>query len=274
MILHALSWAPSKLAAAPGADDPVIVLLHGLGDTADIWRPLMRHWRPPVRVVALDLPGHGRSSCLRADSYTVSDLASHVAQALYERDIVMPILIGHSLGARICIDLAKRLDTRTRDIVLIDMGIGGNDTIAAAISAHIDALSLGCATMDNLIDLVLTRLPFARREAVEVVVSAMATRSAGRWHVPLDPAIKLLLASPPGGDVLLRALAGILRPVSLIRGAFSAVLTQPVANRLAAAIQCQPVRTHVIQQAGHAIPIEQPEALAQAIEECLVAAIA
>jgi pimeloyl-ACP methyl ester carboxylesterase len=46
-----------------GSGDPVLLLLHGLGATGDVWdgwRPLLaRRW--PGRWLAPDLPGHGGS---------------------------------------------------------------------------------------------------------------------------------------------------------------------------------------------------------------------
>jgi pimeloyl-ACP methyl ester carboxylesterase len=79
-----------------GSGEPVLVLLHGLGATGDVWngwRPwLARRW--PGRWLAPDLPGHGGSRPL--SEYTFDNLAEAVA------GIVDPgahtVVLGHSLG--------------------------------------------------------------------------------------------------------------------------------------------------------------------------------
>jgi pimeloyl-ACP methyl ester carboxylesterase len=88
-----------------GRGEPLLVLLHGLGATGDVWdawRPLLaRQW--PGRWLAPDLPGHGGSPRLAA--YTFDGLAAAVA------DIVQPaariVVLGHSLGGVVGLALAS-----------------------------------------------------------------------------------------------------------------------------------------------------------------------
>ena len=88
-----------------GSDDgPLLVLLHGLGGTAELWRGvealLPDRW--PGGWLTLDLPGHGRSP--RAASYTFDAQAAQVAEALPDdRDLV---LLGHSMGGMVALALA------------------------------------------------------------------------------------------------------------------------------------------------------------------------
>src|SRR5215469_9104782 len=87
-----------------GSGEPLLVLLHGLGATGDVWggwRPLLaRRWAG--RWLAPDLPGHGGSPSLAA--YSFDSLAAEVA------GIVQPgapvVVLGHSLGGVVGLALA------------------------------------------------------------------------------------------------------------------------------------------------------------------------
>ena len=88
-----------------GSDDgPLLVLLHGLGGTAELWRGVeeLLPTRWPGGWLTADLPGHGRSP--RAASYTFDAQAALVAEALpADRDLV---LLGHSMGGMVALALA------------------------------------------------------------------------------------------------------------------------------------------------------------------------
>ena len=59
------------------ADAPLLLLGPSLGTSADtLWAPAARHLRAHLRVVAWDLPGHGRSPA--AEPFTIADLAAAV----------------------------------------------------------------------------------------------------------------------------------------------------------------------------------------------------
>ena len=86
-----------------GEGEPLLLLLHGLGATAEVWNgwvPLLADaW--PGRWVAPDLPGHGRSGKLPA--YTFEGLAAAVAP-LVEKN--RTVVFGHSLGGVVGLALA------------------------------------------------------------------------------------------------------------------------------------------------------------------------
>lgn len=84
-----------------GPDDgPLVVLLHGLGHTAEVWRGLIDLL--PGGWLAVDLPGHGRSPWV--GEYTFDRVAASVATALPTDRPVQ--LIGHSFGGAVALALA------------------------------------------------------------------------------------------------------------------------------------------------------------------------
>lgn len=84
----------------PGGD-PVLLLLHGLGATGEVWDGLLeRPW--PGEVLVPDLPGHGHSSGL--DKYTFESMAASIASVLPPGRPV--VVVGHSLGGVLALTLA------------------------------------------------------------------------------------------------------------------------------------------------------------------------
>lgn len=92
----ATSWGRVSYRLADG--DPAmtaIVLLHGWGRTADsAWWPVIQSTSRPV--VAIDLPGHGRSVLERR--FTLGFAAEGVLAVLDHAGVDRPILVGHSMG--------------------------------------------------------------------------------------------------------------------------------------------------------------------------------
>jgi pimeloyl-ACP methyl ester carboxylesterase len=88
-----------------GSGEPVLLLLHGLGATGDVWdgwRPLLAQ-RWPGRWLAPDLPGHGGSRPL--PEYTFDTLAAAVAGLATGGG--RTVVLGHSLGGVVGLVLAS-----------------------------------------------------------------------------------------------------------------------------------------------------------------------
>lgn len=100
-----------------GAGDPVL-LLHGLAGAAANWAELLPAAVDRYRVLAPDLPGHGRSGRLaaRADMTAFADVAAQ----LLERESAAPALVvGHSFGGLVALRLAHRRPDLVRGLLLV-----------------------------------------------------------------------------------------------------------------------------------------------------------
>lgn len=97
-----------------GDGDRTAVLVHGItADTNSWWRTAPELVRQGYRVVAVDLPGHGRSP--RSAAYDLDAMTDAVAEALPERP---DLAVGHSLGALLLAGALPRL--RPRRVVYVD----------------------------------------------------------------------------------------------------------------------------------------------------------
>jgi pimeloyl-ACP methyl ester carboxylesterase len=90
-----------------GAGDP-LVLLHGLGESHIGWRPVIQTLSDSYDVIAIDLPGFGRSPQLPGRvSPTAVNLAAAVEDTLDQLGVGRYHVAGYSLGARVAIQLAE-----------------------------------------------------------------------------------------------------------------------------------------------------------------------
>ena len=86
-----------------GTGEP-LVLLHGVGDTLAAWTPVREILARDHEVIAVDLPGFGRSRMLSGETPTPAALARAVAAFMGGQDFHVA---GNSLGGGIALELAK-----------------------------------------------------------------------------------------------------------------------------------------------------------------------
>jgi pimeloyl-ACP methyl ester carboxylesterase len=86
-----------------------LVLLHGLGGTWEVWKPVIPALEARHRVIALTLPGHyGGPDYQNDGDATVAGLADQVIAALRAQGIKQAHVAGNSLGGWLAIELARR----------------------------------------------------------------------------------------------------------------------------------------------------------------------
>lgn len=89
-----------------------VLLIHGNSANAEMFAPqLAGEFGACYRVVALDLPGHGRSSAA-ADperTYCLGGYACVVLEVMRRIELAQPVVVGWSLGGHIALEAAKRL---------------------------------------------------------------------------------------------------------------------------------------------------------------------
>ena len=103
---------------APDPEKETVLFIHGTGQDHSIWvlptRYFARHDR---NVLAVDLPGHGRSGGEALKS--VEAMADWVVQVLDATGLATTAVVGHSLGSLVAIAAAARHQQRIRVIALV-----------------------------------------------------------------------------------------------------------------------------------------------------------
>ena len=85
---------------------PAVILIHGLGLRSESWIEQIKILKKNYTIYSLDLPGHGQSKLLSQNKLTLKGFCSEITKFIKLLNIYKPILIGHSLGALITIEIA------------------------------------------------------------------------------------------------------------------------------------------------------------------------
>jgi pimeloyl-ACP methyl ester carboxylesterase len=231
-----------------GSGEPVLLLLHGLGATGDVWEgwlPLLaRRW--PGRWLAPDLPGHGGSPPL--SSYTFDTLAGAVA-GLVGAD-TPAVVLGHSLGGVVGLALAGGGFPVSVQAV-IGLGIKvhwtGEELDRARAMAHRSPAWF--ASRDEAAARYLRVSGLAGLlPAADPAVDAGLREHNGRWRLAMDPGA-FAVGAPDMAQLLARARA----PVTLARGEHDAMNTDEQLSRLG-------VPTVTLPGLGHNAHVQSPAA--------------
>jgi pimeloyl-ACP methyl ester carboxylesterase len=103
-------------------DAPVVLFVHGAGDDGGHAAPLANVLADTRRVVAPDVPGHGRSPAAEPEAYAPSRIVVLLAGLLDELAVEAAVLVGFSWGASVGCHLAARYPERVRSLVLLEGG--------------------------------------------------------------------------------------------------------------------------------------------------------
>jgi pimeloyl-ACP methyl ester carboxylesterase len=257
----------------PLAGSVATILLHGAAGSWTTWTPLLRTAQrtgsPLTGVVAIDLPGWGESAppVRSLDAAAMADLVGDVARALgYERWVV----VGHSLGGFLALEIAARHPDRTDGVLLVSAsGAGVVDAIRRPLRGGL-ALP-GFAGM-LLIMRVLAAFGSAGRAFVRLLgavrllrlISAPLFAAPARVHPSVIAAIAHEVQPQAFADAARAAASGdierwrrITCPVRSIAGENDVFVAD--ADAAGFADRIPDFVHHTVADAGHFAAVEQPQ---------------
>jgi pimeloyl-ACP methyl ester carboxylesterase len=104
---------------SPKRPKATYVLLHGIGNTLHSWDEVVKAMPRDVRIIGIDLLGFGASPKPQWAIYNAKTQARSVGATLLGLHIAQrPILVGHSLGALVAVEVAKRYPLIPKQLVL------------------------------------------------------------------------------------------------------------------------------------------------------------
>jgi 3-oxoadipate enol-lactonase len=232
-------------------EGPPVVLVHGLGGSANVWHGTMQALQQHHHVIAMDLRGHGRSN--GKGKFTVEGWANDVAHLIRHLELPTARLVGHSLGSLVVQHLAQTRPDLCDALVLV----GGISYFEPP-------------TMDAY----RARADLVEREGMDPIVDEwLAGAVSPQTHAMMPGAVGLLRELFLRNDPQMyakscRALtkaphvrrSDIGQPTLIVLGAHDRSTPLGMAEELKRDIPVSRVR--VIPHAGHWVPVEDPGTLA------------
>lgn len=98
---------------------PPVVLVHGGASDSRDWMDVMSELSGSYSLYAPDLLGYGASS-KTGDNYYMSDFVEFTHGFIRALGLEAPVLVGHSLGGRVCLEIALGHPREVGKLVLVD----------------------------------------------------------------------------------------------------------------------------------------------------------
>ncbi len=239
-----------------GDGKPPVVLLHGLMGSGACWTPLARALEGSFDVVMPDARGHGGSSAPER-GYSYDELASDVVGLMRGLGLVRPVLLGHSMGGMTAAVVASRGGGLLRGLVLVDPTLLSPERqrevhASDVAEQHRRALA---STREELVARARARSPHRSLEIIELQAAAR-----------LNTAMAALDVLTPPNPAYREVMSAIDVPGLLVIGD-EPVVTLAMATELR---EINPsLQVEQIANAGHGLPFEQPERLAEVVASFL-----
>jgi pimeloyl-ACP methyl ester carboxylesterase len=232
-----------------GQDGPTLVALHGLMGSGAVWTPFARALGDAFDLVTPDARGHGRSS-VPSDGYMYDDHADDVCGLISALDLSKPVLVGHSMGGMTAALVASRLGSELGGLILVDPTFISPEWQQEVYESDVFAQhrQFLLTDRDDLIAEARGRNTSRSSEMIEIVTDSR-----------LGTDIKALeVLAPPNPDF--RSLVASIRAPTLLVLGGRGIVSLETAQELESLNPS--LRHDMIEDAGHAIPYDEPERLA------------
>lgn len=239
------------------ADDPVLLLLHGVGGDRSIWNGVSPLLAPHHRLLIPDLRGHGRSPAPAGSTFSLEELLEDVTALLDARKVPAAHWIGLSGGAMLALRATLELPTRVRSLTMVS-GAAYTDAHTRAIADRLvrtyategpDAYALRLLKDLYYPDWIEAHLDFA--DQIRASIADRDLSAATAWYRAIDRFDE-------------RSRIGTIdRPVLIVQGMQDGVIDPAHGRILRQSIPRSQIR--ILPETGHMVPLERPVETAEAI---------
>lgn len=250
-----------------------IVLIHGLGDSACVWRDVAIPLAARFRVLGVDLRGHGDSGWALDGNYETDTMADDIACLFRLLDLGRVTVVGHSLGAAVALRFTAAHSCDA--LILGDFGLEAEPAHVSHLLHALRDAHRAHPSVEAYASVLAERHPVASADLLQWIAAETTFRSSpGDIRLKYDPAI---LTWREGRSALepnldnaknWNLLTKLRCPVLVLRGVASSVLSAKVAEKMVRAISLQGMLAN-ISAAGHSIHVDNPKAVAEAVHDFL-----
>jgi pimeloyl-ACP methyl ester carboxylesterase len=240
-----------------GAGEP-LVLIHGVGMQAHAWYPQIDALSPEFHVIAVDMPGHGRSDPLEVGA----GLQQFVAWAIefIEALALGPVnLAGHSMGSLIAAGVAATRPDLVRRVAVLNGVYRRTEAAREAVLQRAAELRSGMIDVETPL-----RRWFNSEEAQQVAAGKVAS-----WlkSVSLPGYATAYTAFARGDEVYADRWPAIACPALVLTGSDDPNSTATMAEQMAQAAQNG--RAVVIENERHMVNLTAPDLVNRALRDWL-----
>lgn len=263
----------TRLHVVHAGQGPGLILLHGFPQDSTVYRRLVPRLAQRFSVVVPDLRGIG-ASAPAATGFDAPNVAEDIRQLAEQLELERPFVVGHDIGGIVAYSLARAHPDAVRGVMLIDVPVPGLDPW--------DALECELWHMGFF---MTPRLPEQLLAGRELAFVSEFTRSALQRPEAIDQEAAAHYAEAYTGAERLNAGLGYYRafpvaeadnrsrgeptdvPLVLVGSDHGFASLLPALSASLAAHGWANVSEHVVEQAGHYVLDEQPDAVGALIEE-------
>ena len=254
-----------RLHVASSGQGSALVMLHGFTGSAVTWDFLRPALEERHRLIAVDLPGHGRSSSPSDPGrYSLDRLAVDLSALLDSLEVQRAAIMGYSMGGRAALRFAVAQPNRISALILESTSPGLSDAAERDARATSDALLADAIERDGVEAFVSRweRLPLWQSQRAMPDAGRRALREQRLANSARGLANSLRGAGSGAYQDVLNVARGIASPALIIVGELDTKYVE-LGRQLAHAIPNATIQ--IVDNCGHAVHFEKPDSFAASV---------
>jgi len=262
-----------------GEGNPSVILTDGIGCDGFAWRYLAPRLGRHHRVVHWHFRGHGRSGpSLDPERLSIEDLAGDLRRVCDHLDVERPVVAGHSMGVQVALEYYRQNADDVAALILMCGTFGritttfhGTDVLDQVLPGLVRGMrmfpSVARAVWGRVPAAMAFRVACAGRELDGKRIQEEDFQRYWEHATLMDPEVFLPMLEHAGRHDARGFLGEVEVPTLVVAAEHDTFTPMALAEEMAGAIP--DAELTVIEDASHAAPVEQPELIAECIEDFL-----